>query len=223
MPPGRPIQWPLRPPESARTTARTLGSGELEVTIEHAPLAGVTTEMLAWWYGNVPGMMHYADATYPRYLVWHPLDHISYEVVKPAANGRVAPGAKLHIIEALGREPRNLIDIVPTVERLDEMGAVVGRRILGTPVVMLENVFEAIPSGTRYISRLTVGGGTPFGRLFLNRIARGRAFPDWKVSPWWIRHHIEEIGNLENFLPKLFRLRSETSPDGEDSSNDLSR
>jgi DAPG hydrolase PhiG domain len=209
IPPARPILWHLRPAESARTTLRTLGSGELEVIIEHAPLAGVTPEMLAWWYGHVLGTMQYADATYPRYLVWHPLDHISYEVLKSADDGRVATGAKLHITEALAREPRNLIDIMPTVEQLDESGAVVGRRVLGTPVVMLENVFEAIPSGTRYVSRLTVGGSTPLGRLFLNRIAQDRAFPEWKVNPWWIRHHIEEIGNLENFLPGLFRRRSE--------------
>lgn len=212
MPPARPVQWRLRPTESARTTVQTLRSGELHVTIEHAPLEGVTPEMLAWWYSNVNGTMRYVEATYPRYLVWHPLDHISYEVVKAAPNGRVAPGAKLHIIEALGREPRNLIDIVPTVEQLDATGAVVGRRIFGTPVVLLENVFEAIPRGTRYVSRLTVGGSTPFGRLFLNRIARGRALPDWKVNPWWIRHHIEEIGNLENFLPDLFRRFSDPSP-----------
>ena len=167
--------------------------------------------MLAWWYGNVLGTVTYAGATYPRYLVWHPLDHISYEVLEPSADGGVAPGARLHIVEALAREPRNLIDIKPTVEQLDETGAVVGRRVLGTPVVLLENVFEALPQGTRYISRLTVGGSTPLGRLFLNRIARGRAFPDWKVSPWWIRHHIEEIGNLENFLPYLFQ-RSNASP-----------
>jgi len=154
--------------------------------------------------------MRYVDATYPRYLVWHPLDHISYEVVKPAANGRIAPGARLHITEALGREPRNLIDIVPTVEQLDTSAAVVGRRVFGTPVVLLENVFKAIPLGTSYVSRLTVGGSTPVGRLFLNRIARARALPDWKVRPWWIRHHIEEIGNLENFLPDLFRRFSDT-------------
>jgi DAPG hydrolase PhiG domain len=175
------------------------------VTIEHAPLGGVTPEMLAWWYGHVRGSMPYAGGTYPRYLVWHPLDHISYEVREPLADGSVGPGAKLHITEALGRDLRNLIDIVVTIERLDESGAVVGRRVLGTPVVVLENVFEPIPQGTRYVSRLTVGGNTPLARLCLNRIARGRAFPDWKVDPWWIRHHIEEIGNLENFLPELFR------------------
>jgi len=92
MPPARPVQWRLRPKESARITVRTPGSGELQVTIEHAPLGGVTPEMLAWWYGNVMGTMPYVDAMYPRYLVWHPFDHISCEVVKPPANGRVAPG-----------------------------------------------------------------------------------------------------------------------------------
>jgi hypothetical protein len=35
-------------------------------------------------------------------------------------------------------------------------------------------------------------------------VARRRAFPPEKLTAW-TRHHIEEIGNLENFLPALFR------------------
>jgi hypothetical protein len=44
--------------------------------------------------------------------------------------------------------------------------------------------------------------------LILNRIAHTRALPPRKLDRW-ITHHIEEIGNLENFLPGLFETRAE--------------
>jgi hypothetical protein len=43
--------------------------------VAHKPLAGVTPEMLRFWFdGNVDGeMVHPVDGkTYSRYLVWHP-------------------------------------------------------------------------------------------------------------------------------------------------------
>jgi hypothetical protein len=58
---------------------------------------------------------------------------------------------------------------------------------------------------------MTLGDDTLPGRLLLNRVARTRAFPPSKLERW-IRHHIEEIGNLENFLPTLFGARAEVEP-----------
>ena len=81
--------------------------------------------------------------------------------------------------------------------------AVIAKRVLGTGVVRLENEFGTGPAGATYVSRMTIGDRTPLGRLLLNRIAHHRAFPAQRIGPW-IRHHIEEIGNLENFLPALF-------------------
>jgi hypothetical protein len=61
----------------------------------------------------------------------------------------------------------------------------------------------ATRGGTRYVTRMSVGDDTLAGRLLLNWIARSRAFPPEKLRAW-TRHHIEEIGNLENFLPCLY-------------------
>ena len=44
--------------------------------ITHAELKGVTPETLAWWYRHVIGEVEYAGRQWPRYLVWHPLDHM---------------------------------------------------------------------------------------------------------------------------------------------------
>ncbi|MGH3460550.1 MAG: hypothetical protein ACRDP9_03655 [Kribbellaceae bacterium] len=201
--PARPVLWPLRPAESAKVSLKHSGS-RVVVTIEHAPLADVTPEMLAWWYGHVPGNMRYAGTTYPRYLVWHPLDHISYEVVRPGPGPAVGPGTELHIVEALGRNLDHLVDIRVTVEDVSESGAVIVKRILGSSAVRLENLYAADFDGARYVSRMRLGDDTLAGRLLLNLVARRRAFPPEKLTAW-TRHHIEEIGNLENFLPALFR------------------
>jgi hypothetical protein len=202
LPPPRPVLWPLRPQESARVS-RSADDGKRVVTIEHAPLRGVTPEMLTWWYGHVPGTMQYADGTYPRYLVWHPLDHITYE----ADAVPVRAGSKLHIVEALGRDLGSVLDIHVTVDGINERSAVISKRIAGSSVVQLENEFESSDAGARYVTRMTLGDDTLPGRLLLNRIARTKALPPPKLERW-IRHHIEEIGNLENFLPTLFDARA---------------
>lgn len=210
LPPPRPVLWPIRPQESARLSV-TASDGRTVVSIEHAPLQGVTAEMLAWWFGHVPGTMTYAGGTYPRYQVWHPLDHISYAVVRLDSHGRIGAGAELHITEALGRNLDNLIDIRVTVEELGDGRAVVAKHVAGAALVRLENEFWTERAGAAYLSRMTIGDTTPLGRLILNRIAHHRAFPPRKIQAW-IRHHIEEIGNLEYFLPDLFRQRAEHEP-----------
>lgn len=207
LPAPRPVLWPLRPPESA-AVSNSSDDGRTVVTISHAPLEQVTPEMLAWWYTHIPGDMRYAGSTWPRYLVWHPLDHISYEATTP---GPIGPGTRLHITEALGRDPSMLLDLEAMVETVDSQSAVLCKRLLGSSLVRLENEFTRTRSGARCTTRLTIGDTTPLGRLFLNRTAHKRAFPGPKLAAW-IRHHIEEVGNLENFLPDLYRYRAPREP-----------
>ena len=204
LPAPRPVVWPLRPQKAARV-ARNRDRGRTIVTIEHAPLSGVTAEMLTWWYGHVPGTIKYAGGTYPRYLVWHPLDHISYEVED--GNRSVTAGSKLHIVEALGRHLDSVLDIHVAVERIDDRSAVISKRVFGSAVVRLENEYESSTAGARYVTRMTLGDDTLPGRLVLNRVAHTRALPPRKLKRW-IPHHIEEIGNLKNFLPSLFDGRA---------------
>lgn len=207
LPAPRPVLWPLRPLDSAGVSTSSDESRTL-VTIAHAPLEQVTPEMLAWWFTHIPGDMRYAGTTWPRYLVWHPLDHISYEATTP---GVIGPGTRLHITEALGRDPSMLLDLEVMIETVDSQSAVITKRILGSSLVQLENEFTRTNSGCRYVTHLTIGDTTTLGRLFLNRTAHQRAFPPAKLTAW-IRHHIEEIGNLENFLPDLYRYHSDREP-----------
>jgi hypothetical protein len=100
FPKARPLLWPLRPVSSAGIEDCRLDDGRRQVVIHHQKPSGVTPRMLDWWYGHVDGLMEYAGKNYPRYLVWHPLDHISYQVKYPQADGSVGPGSHRRITEA---------------------------------------------------------------------------------------------------------------------------
>jgi hypothetical protein len=208
LPAPRPVLWPLRPLESAAVSISSDESRTI-VTIAHAPLEQVTPEMLAWWYGHIPGTMQYAGETVPRYLVWHPLDHISYELISPG--DMVTAGSLVHLTEAPGRDLDKLIDLEVTVETIDSEVAIITKRLLGSSIVRLENEFTPTNVGCRYTTHLTLGDTTALGRLVLNSVAHNRAFPTPKLTAW-IRHHIEEVGNLENFLPDLFHYRAAHEP-----------
>jgi DAPG hydrolase PhiG domain len=210
LPAPRPVLWPLRPIESARCSVIPR-DGRTVITVQHAPLRGVTPEMLSWWYRHVPGEMAYAGSTYSRYLVWHPLDHIDYVVTAAGKSGGVSPGARLHITEALQRDMDNLLDIRVTVMEMYEGCAVVAKKSLGTSIVRLVNEFAASPGGASYVTTMTIGDDTALGNVALNRVAHRKAFPPRRIGPW-MRHHVEEIGNLEHFLPDLFADRSRFEP-----------
>jgi hypothetical protein len=202
LPDPRPVLWPLRPVGSANVDIKVLRDGRRRISIEHAELRGITPEMLVWWFGHIEGEMEYAGRKWPRYLVWHPLDHISYEVLKHSSGG-VGPGAQLHLREAFQRDPHNLLDVTATAERLDPGAAVIGGRVLGIPALRLFNKFERTRAGTRYISVLVIGSDSRLGRWGGNWLLRSLILPGEKARAW-ARHHIEEIGNLENFLAALY-------------------
>jgi hypothetical protein len=211
LPPPRPALWPLRPFASADVTDELLPDGRRRITVRHAELAGVTPEMLDWWYGHVDGPMEYAGSTWPRYLVWHPFDHIAYEVLRTAPDGTVGPGARLRIREAFQRDPRNLLDVTVEVEHRDADAAIIAKRVAGGQVLRLVNEFSATRRGTAYRSRMELGTASIAGRLGLNRLVRRRILAGAKARAWG-RHHVEEVGNLVHFLPDLWAGQSGVAP-----------
>ena len=59
--------------------------------------------------------------SYPRYRVWHPLDHVEHRYMKTPAGGD-GVGSVFLIHEVLGRDPRYTVDVHTDVVRLDEGG-----------------------------------------------------------------------------------------------------
>jgi hypothetical protein len=202
--PPRPFDWVMKPLGSAETGMSTLPDRRLELTIRHDIIKGVTPTMLRWWFRNIDAPMEYMGRTYPRYLVWHPIDHIHFEVVRRAPDGTAGPGARFHLVEAFGGDLDFLIDSVADVLHNDETGITIRVRQFGLEVMHLRHTFTPVPEGTLYQSTMHVGTSVVPVRFLLNPLIRSRFFGE-AMGRAWLKHNVEETGNLEFFLPALYR------------------
>ena len=212
------IAWAPKPVSSATTRMGRLGNGQLELTIKHDLIRGVSREMLAWWFCRIDDVMEYQGQILPRYRVWHPRDHIFYQDLTRAADGTGSQGTRRRIVEAFGRNPRHMLDIVDRVVKLDESGILLSTERaaitfgkfqtpllpLGGEMSTLQHDFIAAPGGTRYESRLVIGSDSLLGRLFLNRQVLPRLVIPDDMARAWLIHNVEEVGHFEQFLPQLY-------------------
>jgi hypothetical protein len=196
----RPVLYPLRPVDTATVRFTAAPHRRRRVTIDHRPLTGVTPEMLLDWFTHLGGTMSYGGVVIDRYLAWHPIDHIRWELASPAPDGGVAEGARFRIVEAFGARPEFKVDVVDRVEKLDETGIRLVQRLAGVVIFQLEHTWSAGADGVHYVSVMDVGAHS---RLLspINRVIR-RRFSDEMLRAW-VKHNIEEVGQLEHLLPQL--------------------
>lgn len=199
----REIDWKMRRVDSAETSMATLGDGRVELVIDHALLNDVTPTMLHWWFTTLSEDMEWKGRIIPRYHVWHPVDHISFQVVRRSPDGSVGPGSRFHITEAFGGNLNYLIDQVVDIPRLDESGITLEQRRFGTVVMRLSHTFTAMPGGTLYHTRMLLGAERGLLMKPLSHMIRDRIFSAERRQAW-IKHNIEEVGNLCHFLPSLY-------------------
>jgi hypothetical protein len=198
--PGFPVIYPLRSIDTATVRFTECPHGRRRVTIDHRPLAGVTPAMLLDWFTHLGGTMTYGGRTVDRYHAWHPIDHIRWELWRPAPTGGAGEGARFHMVEAFGARPEYMVDEVARVEKLDETGIRLLLRIAGIPVFQLEHTWSAGADGAHYVTVMDLGVRS-FLLSPINRILRMR-FSDDKAQAW-VKHNIEEVGQLEYLLPQL--------------------
>ncbi|TFV58956.1 hypothetical protein E4P42_10735 [Mycobacterium sp. PS03-16] len=197
---SRPVLYPLRSVDTAVVRYTAAPHHRRRTTIDHRPLAGVTPAMLLDWFTHLGGTMTYGGQVIDRYLAWHPLDHIRWELARPAPGGGAAEGARFRIVEAFGARPEYRVDVIDRVEKLDETGIRLVQRIAGVPVLQLEHTWSRGAEGTHYVSVMDIGARSALAAP-VNRVLR-RRFPDPMVRAW-VRHNIEEVGRLEYLLPAL--------------------
>jgi hypothetical protein len=203
LPPPRSLPWPLKPLESATTSLGYDEHGRMVMRIRHDLLEGISPEMVAWWFRNIGGDMELEGRRLDKYLVWHPRDHIHWELARPGPDGGASVGAQFRIVEAFGRNPDFYIDIIDTVTRLDAGGiTLVGCR-LGQQISCLNHDFLPIEGGTQYVSTLTIGTSVPVLRSALNPLVHRAVFTE-AMGRAWLRHNVEEVGLLEHIVPRIY-------------------
>lgn len=196
----------MKPVGSARTSQTILANGQLELTIEHDTIRSVTPAMLRWWFEHLGESMSFGGRTYPRYLLWHPRDHIHWELAQRSPDGGTGQGAHFRIVEAFGANPAYYVDSTEYVERLDEQGMSLTRRVAGVEVFRLEHRFGELSHGASYRFRMVVGVESGAFRGLINGFVRPRLFPD-AMGTAWLTHNVEEVSMFENILPSLYAAR----------------
>jgi hypothetical protein len=215
LPPARRLPWALKPLESAQTSLDYDTSGRMVMRIRHEVLSGISPDMLAWWFANIGGDMEIEGRRISKYHVWHPNDHIAWELARPGPDGRASAGAQFRIVEAFGRNPAFYVDVVDTVTRLDASGFTAVTYRMGLEVAHLNHDFVAVDGGTRYLSTLTVGLAVPLVGRLINAIIRSTVFPE-AMGRAWLRHNIEEVGLLEHIVPRAMASILSATATGKD-------
>jgi len=202
--------WTLRDVDTCDVVETHLGDGRYEIRLDHAPLAGVTTEMLEWWFQVFDGTASYRGRSLPAYHLWHPRDHVKVELGRDGS-GRVASNQSVHIQEVFGRDRRFTVDQRPVIHRWDRRGVGFHADVAGHRLIELDHVFTDTPQGVIYRSCMRAGVGAGPLRRLINGVVLPKRFGAAQRAAW-IRHNVEEVGCFVEFLPELYADKAVSAP-----------
>ncbi|MEE2903884.1 MAG: hypothetical protein VYC39_16270 [Myxococcota bacterium] len=203
-------RWMPKPLSSAQYWVAGLDDGRTRYCIEHEVLSDVTPAMIVWFLNHMTDRIEVEGELVQQYRLWHPVDHISLTYLKKGVDGRnFGSGAQIRIQEAFQGNPDYMINVLATVEYLDETGFAHYEKFAGMRAAEMRYTFEPTEQGTVYKNSLTVGvAGDSLAARFINRVVAPRVFPKEKGLAW-VKHNIEEVGAFETFLPQLYNERKD--------------
>ncbi len=200
---------PMKPLSSAEHSVEVLPDGRLCARIHHEPMKGVTAQMLRWWFENIDGFTRFngrdfSGAPVPVYRLWHPYDHIqvSWARRKHDDSGRVTAGSIFRIEENLdGRLP---VRAKVWISRFDDGACNFDLRLGGLiSVGHLLHEYADTEDGCSFYTEMVLGSSMPLIGPLLNRFVRYRVGGE-EFLRTWIAHNIEESGETEKFVPRLY-------------------
>lgn len=209
----------MRNIESARVYTGARVDGRLEARIAHAPLRGITSEMLVWWFENFADDANAIEADLttrktarigsqdvPLYWLWHPVDHYMVRISKPApgdAKG-LSEGARVILKETI----LDTVEMNGLIDGMNRDGVHLTLKRGPFRLGDLRHTFVDTENGLEYRSRLIAGSTIPVFGSIINFIVRRLVFTPVMLQRW-LRHNVEEVGNFEYFLPLLYAQREE--------------
>lgn len=212
-------RFQMRTVDSARVHTGERVDGRLEARIAHAPLRGITSEMLVWWFENFADgadaieddlstrkTARVGDTDVPLYWLWHPIDHFMVRMTKQAPNGApgLSEGAKVTLKETI----LETIEMNGLIDGMSRDG--VHLTLMRGPLRVgdLRHTFVDTENGLEYRSRLIAGSTIPGVGKVLNSVVKRSVFTPAMLKRW-LQHNVEEVGNFEHFLPQLYGQRDE--------------
>lgn len=180
--------------------------GQLIVKVHHDVIPGITPAMLLWWYQYIGQTVEYNGAQCPMYYILLPDEHDGIQVSNKDAKGRARVGSIYHLKETFHLDGKEypLVSKV-RISKIDTEGVKYVARRFGFKVATVSHkwIFEA--DGTRIISTFVLGSKMKFKPLrdLINKQAR-KEMPVLALHAW-VKHNVEELGNLPNVLPLFYQ------------------
>jgi len=200
---------PMKSLDSAEHGLERLEDGRWRAWIRHQDMPGVTPEMLVWWFRNIDTFTRFNGRDFlgppvPVYRMWHPYDHISVRWVRRVQDGagRLVAGSVIGIEENLGA--RHPVRAKARVTKFDtsefNFDMMLGGRV---PVGFLLHEYAAVRGGCSFYTEMVVGTDVSLVAPLVNPLVRRFAATE-EFMRAWILHNIEESGETEKFVPRLY-------------------
>ena len=204
--PPRDLPWELPDYRQAKTAWSIDADGRIHTQVEHYFLEGITPEMVAWFYQQLPiSTVEYRGVTYPLYHIFHPTEHGTLRVLEPAPDGTpgMSVGALIMREEWFGPyDSRGAARIV----EFSNAGMLAIPVFAGIEIGSVRHTLEAVDGGTSYRVDTVIGSRVPILGWLLNRYLRERIFHPAMLGQWQ-RHQVEEVSSLQFFLPEIYAQR----------------
>lgn len=209
LPEPRDFGWTLRKPDTAHMTISHLFDGRAVFTLDHAPLPGVTADMLSWWYRVFTDLQLKIDGhLWPAFFVSHPYDHVSIKSEKKDPKGRLQVGDYLLVKEVYQRNPKFPVSERAQLSQLDRSGMSLRLYRGKLTVGRVATIFKDGPEGALVQSQLSLGVQQGIFKYLVNRFIVPQIY-DEPLHYAWAQHNIEEIGAFVHFLPDIYSRRDQ--------------
>ena len=204
---ARQFPWPVPDYRLAEHSHVVLPDGRIRLNITHLPLAGISPDMLNWWYRELPiAQVRVNGKMYPFYHLFHLTEHGRIWLEEPAFDGK--PGMGVGALVAR-REWFGSYESAGAgrISEMSAQGMAIHPEIAGIAFGTIRHGYQPTPDGSRYTLQSTIGVDWPIVAPAINALLRKSQFPDAMLVQWE-RHQIEEVAMLNYFLPELYSQRN---------------